>query len=94
MGKTALSYRLALQFEIEAWKPFRKALQSKEDLEAFEELWDMCRNNSMAAGAACRPEVFEAAVMSVLLAQTKRTSVLEEQLNAVRAVKASLKVLS
>jgi hypothetical protein len=32
MGKTVPSYRMALEFEIERWKGFRKALQSKEDV--------------------------------------------------------------
>ena len=35
MGKTVPSYRMALEFEIERWKGFRKALQSEEEREAF-----------------------------------------------------------
>ena len=50
MGKTAPSYRMALEFEIERWKGFPKALTSEGDREAFEELMDMCRNNAMASG--------------------------------------------
>jgi hypothetical protein len=84
---------MALEYEIYLWKGFRKSLETKEDTEAFEELMDMCRNHAMAAGAACRPELFEALLMSILLAQTKRISVLEEQLNIARALKAGLKVL-
>ena len=49
MGKTVPSFRMALEFEFERWKGFRKALTSEEDREAFEELMDMCRNNAMAA---------------------------------------------
>jgi hypothetical protein len=49
LGKTVPSYRMALEFEIESWKPFRRALQSKEDLEAFDQLMDACRNNAMQA---------------------------------------------
>jgi hypothetical protein len=40
---------------------FCPTLQSVEDLEAFDQLMDACRNNAMAGGAATRPEVFEAA---------------------------------
>jgi len=49
MGKTVLAYRLALEFEFERWKGFKKALTSEEDREAFEELMDMCRSNAMAS---------------------------------------------
>lgn len=67
LGKTVPSYRRALEFEIEMWKPFRRSLQSGEDLEAFDQIMDMCRNNAMAGGAATRPVVFEAALMTILL---------------------------
>ena len=67
MGKTVPSYRMALEFEIEGWKSFRKALQSEEEREAFDTLMDMCRSNAMASGAACNPVIFEPMVMSILL---------------------------
>ena len=59
MGKTVPSYRMALEMEIESWKGFRKALNSEEEREAFDELMDMCRNNAMASGNACNPIIFE-----------------------------------
>jgi galactose-1-phosphate uridylyltransferase len=83
---------MALEFEIETWKPFRKALQSKENLEAFDQLMDACRNNAMAGGAATRPEVFEAALMTILLSQMKKICALEEQLNIARAREAGLTI--
>ena len=58
ISKTVLSYRMALEFEIERWKGFKKALNSEEDREAFDELMDMCRSNAMASGAACNPVIF------------------------------------
>jgi hypothetical protein len=72
MGKTVPSFRVALEFEIDAWRGFRKALLSDEDREAFDELMDMCRNNAMAAGNACNPIIFEPMVMSILLCQQKK----------------------
>ena len=81
MGKTVPSYRMALEFEIERWKGFRKALQSEEEREAFEWLMDMCRNNAMASGAACNPVIFEPMVMSILLAHQKLLQALEYKLN-------------
>ena len=83
MGKTVPSYRMALEFEIEGWKGFRKALQSDEEREAFDWLMDMCRNNAMASGAACNPVIFEPMVMSILLAQRKLLQELEYKLNEV-----------
>jgi hypothetical protein len=71
MGKTVPSYRMALEFEIDRWKRFRKALASEEDREAFEMLMDMYRNNAMASGAACNPIIFEPMVLSILLARRK-----------------------
>ena len=81
MGKTVPSYRMALEFEIEGWKYFRKTLQSDEEREAFDWLMDMCRNNAMASGAACNPVIFEPMVMSILLAQRKLLQDLEYKLN-------------
>jgi len=83
MGKTVPSYRMALEFEIERWKGFRKALQSEEEREAFDWLMDMCRNNAMASGAACNPVIFEPMVISIALAQTKKIYELEFKLNEV-----------
>ena len=81
MGKTVPAYRLALEFEFERWKGFKKALTSDEDLEAFEELMDICRNNAMASGNACNPIIFEPMVMSIMLAQQKKLEALEYKLN-------------
>jgi hypothetical protein len=64
--------------------PFRKALQSEEEREAFDKLMDMCRNNAMASGNACNPIIFEPMVISILLAQKKLLMELEYKLNEVR----------
>jgi hypothetical protein len=74
---------MALEFEIEGWKGFRKALQSEEEREAFDVLMDLCRSNAMASGAACNPVIFEPMVMSILLAQRKLLQELEYKLNEV-----------
>jgi len=46
-------------------------------------MMDMCRNNAMASGNACNPVIFEPMVMSILLAQQKRISQIEAQLNEI-----------
>ena len=52
MGETVESYRMALESEISRWSGFARALR-KEDRESFEELMDMSRNSTMAAGVFC-----------------------------------------
>jgi hypothetical protein len=71
---------MVLEFEIERWKGFRDAVQSGEDREAFDTLMDMCRSNSMAAGAACNPIPFEPMLMSILLAKQKNIADFEYDL--------------
>ena len=74
---------MALEFEIQRWKGFKKNLRDKEEQEAFEELMDMCRNNAMASSNACNPVFFEPMVISILLAQQKKLTELEYMLNEV-----------
>ena len=83
MGKTVPSYRIALEFEIEQWKSFRKALISAEDKEAFDVLMDMCRENAMASGAACNPIIFEPMIMSILMAHQSKLSEFENKLHEI-----------
>jgi len=57
------------------------AYDLKDDLEAFEELMDSCRSNTMAVGNATNPIIFEPMIMSILLSQQKRIRDLEKKLN-------------
>jgi len=82
MGRTVPSYRMALEWEIEKWKGFKKALKTQDEKEAFETLMDYCRNHAMASGNACNPIVFEPMTMSILLGQQKRIRQLEQHLEA------------
>jgi hypothetical protein len=75
---------MALEFEIHRWKGFRKALATEEDRDAFEEMMDICRNNSMASGNACNPVIFEPMVMSILLAHQKKLTELGYKFNDVQ----------
>jgi hypothetical protein len=71
LGRTVPTYRMPLEFKIDRWKGFKKALSDKEEQEAFEELMDICRNNAMASSNACNPVIFEPMTMSILLVQQK-----------------------
>lgn len=77
MGKTVPTYRMALEFEIKRWNNFRKALKSRKEVEAFDELMDMCRSLASAGGSATNPILFEPMVMSILVTQQKRLQKLD-----------------
>jgi hypothetical protein len=81
VGKTVPSYRIALEFEIQRWKSFRKALKCEEDVEAFDQLMDMCRSHASAASNATNPIILEPIIMSILLAQQKKLQKLEHKMN-------------
>ncbi len=89
MGKTVPSYRMALENEIYSWISFAKTLPSKQDIEAFEQVIDATRNCAMAAGNACRPIVFEAMTMSIILFQQKKINNFERELERLRHIKAN-----
>ena len=73
---------MAIEEEISHWKPFREALASEEEKQAFDDVADMCRNMAMAGGNACNPVLFEPMVMSVLLGQQKRIKTLQRKIDA------------
>ena len=83
MGRTVPPYRLALEEELKRWERFGKALRSG-DREAFEEVVEACRRYASAASMATRPLVFEAMVMSVLVAQQKALKEIREELDDLR----------
>lgn len=62
---------MVLEAEIARWKGFLGALPSKAEKEDFEEMMIHCRRHAGAAGAAVRPILLEAMIMSILLAHEK-----------------------
>jgi len=72
---------MAIEFEIQAWKGFRKALPNAEEQAAFDALMDMCRSFASAGSCATNPILFEPMAMSILLAQQKKIQELEYKLN-------------
>ncbi len=80
MGKTVESYRMALEFEIDRWNGFAKALRSEERI-AFETLMDACRGYASAAGNATNPVLFEPMAMSIALYQQMSLQKLQKELN-------------
>jgi len=80
MGKTVPAYRMALEFEIDTWKGFRKALSSDEDKQAFEEIMDLCRMFASESSNATKLIIFEPMAMSILLGHQKKIKKLERRL--------------
>lgn len=73
MSKTVPSYKMALEFEIETWKDFKKTLFSQTVQEGFDELIDICRKNAMAGRNTWNPMICRPIIIS-LLAQKKETT--------------------
>jgi hypothetical protein len=86
MGKTVLSYRMALEDEMRKWNGFAKALRI-EDREAFEALMDACRSYASAGSNATQPIIFEPMVISILLSQQKMIMRLKKALDATQQFK-------
>jgi len=80
VGRTVPSFRMVLETEIAKWNGFLKALPSKRDKEALEELMNHCRRHASAAGAAVRPIRTEAMIMSMLLAHEKMILEIEKSI--------------
>jgi len=84
LGKTVPTYRMAIEWEIAQWKPFRDALPSDEEKRAFDELMDLCRVQAMAGSNACKPILFEPMAMSILLGQQLKIRSLQHQLEQLK----------
>ncbi len=83
MGKTVLSYRMAIEDEISRWSGFAKALRI-EDKVAFDALMDAVRSYASAGGNATQPILFEPMIMSILLSQQKKIMALEKTIDAIK----------
>ncbi len=68
MGRTLPTFNTCLLREIEAWRPFRRALR-REHREAFDRLFSRARAHTAEATSVARPVPFDALVMAILLAQ-------------------------
>ena len=92
MGRTVPSYRMVLETEIAKWKGFLKALPSRKEKEAFEELMNHCRRHAGAAGAAVRPILSEAMIMSMLLAHEKMILEMKESIRSIESLGGGIKL--
>lgn len=83
MGRTVLSFRMALEGEISSWKDIRRSLGGGSR-EALDRMFDQARSNCMAAGNAVRPVVFEGMFMAIVFSHEKRLTSLARAIEDLR----------
>lgn len=82
MGRTAPTYRLLTESEIQKWNQFRKALR-KKDREAFDELMRKVRVHASASSYMAPLDVFDAMCLAVLLEHEKEIAALKKRVEHV-----------
>jgi len=85
MGRTLPTFTMVIQQEMESWAKFRRGLR-REDQEALDELFRAARLQLAGSAYAARPIPFESIAMSMLLAQHRVITRLEERLTVLERV--------
>ena len=80
MGRTVLSYRQALNREMDSWNEFRRGL-SPEDQACFDEVANLARQHADASSLAARPVVVEDVFMSAIVGLVAKVKALEARVN-------------
>ncbi len=80
MGRTVLSYRQALNREVESWGEFRRGL-SPDDQAIFDEVANLARQHADASSLAARPVVVENVFMSAIVGLLGKLKALEARLD-------------
>lgn len=83
MGRTLPTFNTYLQEEIDAWRPFRRALRA-EHKAAFDRLFTRARRYTAEATNTARPVPFEAILMAILLDQELEMEQLHSELESLR----------
>ncbi len=68
MGRTVPTFRRKLVEEIETWRAMARALKSKDDTEAFNQIVRKALELSDSAGLLCKPRPAEAALIAICVA--------------------------
>lgn len=66
MGRTLPTVVQLIDVEKDSWKHFRRTLR-KEDQEAFDALWRLCRRHAAPIAMASRPVPNDAMMMAMLV---------------------------
>ncbi|MBN1802140.1 MAG: hypothetical protein JW891_11570 [Candidatus Lokiarchaeota archaeon] len=83
IGRTVPSFRPALEYEIESWNNFKRALRP-DDQENFHKLMNHARIHSDAGSMSARPMLSEVIFMSIAIEQEKRIKKLQTELEALK----------
>jgi len=86
MSQSVNAYRAALEGEIKKWNGYERVLRG-DDKKFFEELMNISRSYASEGSSAEKDVVFQPMVMSIILAQDKRMSRIEEALNRIKPQK-------
>ena len=78
-GRTVPAFRPALEFEIESWKDYKRALRP-EGREVFHKLMNYARIHADAGSLSARPMLSEILFMSFAIEQEKKIAKLEEKI--------------
>lgn len=84
MSQTVNAYRAALEGEIRKWNGYERVLRG-DNKKFFEELMNASRSYALEGSSAEKDVVFQPMVMSIILAQHKRMSRIEEALNRIKS---------
>ena len=82
MGRTLPTFNTYLQTQEAAWAPFRRALRSREERDAFDHLFTLARTYAAEATNVARPLPFEAILMAVALGQQLELADLRQRLES------------
>lgn len=82
MGRTAPTYRMLTEAEIQEWNTFRKAL-TRRDREAFDELMKKVRKHVSAASYMAPLDVFDSMSMAILLEHEREIMTLKKKIEHV-----------
>ena len=86
MSQSVNAYRAALEGEIKKWNGYERVLRG-DDKKFFEELMNISRSFALEGSSAEKDVIFQPMVMSIILAQDKRMSRIEEALNRIKPQK-------
>ena len=67
MGRTILSFRIALVLEKKEWRSYRKYLNKKGDKKAFDDMFSIARLYNSACSYAVNPIRIHPIMMSIVL---------------------------
>lgn len=80
MGRTVAPYSHVMELERQWWAPFRRALKSKEDQEAFDRLFDRAKFHTHAGVYMAHSWPMETILVSILLEHGKLIEKIQSKL--------------